>query len=101
MGGENSISVEVVHAAEERCFAKWVSLDSGATVADAIGLSGLKKVFPQVEIREDTVGVFSRKVGLAHPLADGDRVEIYRPLTLSPNEIRKLRAERRPNTRRG
>ncbi|MCZ7600480.1 MAG: RnfH family protein [Gammaproteobacteria bacterium] len=31
-------------------------------------------------------------------VGDDDRVEIYRPLELTPNEIRKLRAARRQAT---
>jgi len=27
-------------------------------------------------------------------LADGDRVEVYRPLTMDPNEARRLRARK-------
>jgi hypothetical protein len=46
------------------------------------------------------VGIFSQVLcskGLAdadvYKLQEGDRVEIYRPLTLDPKEIRRRRAE--------
>lgn len=35
------------------------------------------------------VGIFSQKYPLNHPLTQGDRVEIYRPLTLDPMNNRK------------
>ena len=38
------------------------------------------------------VGIFSRKVPLDHVLRDGDRIEIYRPLTADPKEMRRQRA---------
>jgi len=34
------------------------------------------------------------------PLADGDRVEIYRPLLLDPKERRRQRAKRKLRARR-
>jgi putative ubiquitin-RnfH superfamily antitoxin RatB of RatAB toxin-antitoxin module len=39
-------------------------------------------------------------VALEHPLADGDRVEIYRPLAMDPKEARKRRAQKRAKGRR-
>jgi hypothetical protein len=40
------------------------------------------------------VGIFGRLVGLGEPLADGDRVEIYRPLTDDPKRSRRERARK-------
>ena len=91
------ISVEVVYVAADGVFCERVELEPGATVWDAISRSGFAGRYPGVEISEKSVGVFSRKVGLNYRLADEDRVEIYRPLRLTPNEIRKLRAERKSN----
>lgn len=95
MDGAKSISVEVVYAGEGALFFERVSLPAGSTLADAVRASGFTARFPAVTIGDDNVGVFSRKVGMDHVLADDDRVEIYRPLKLSPNEARKLRAARR------
>lgn len=38
------------------------------------------------------VGIFSQKKALGHHLKAGERVEIYRPLTLSPMAKRKTKA---------
>lgn len=95
MDREPSITIEVVFALPASLFSKSLRLPANSTVAQAIAASGFANEFPQVSITEDNVGVFSRKSGLDHVLADGDRVEIYRPLRVTPNEARKLRAARK------
>jgi putative ubiquitin-RnfH superfamily antitoxin RatB of RatAB toxin-antitoxin module len=54
-------------------------------VRDALAASGLAG---------DAFGIFGKRVGLNQPLADGDRVEIYRPLVVDPKEARRRRAQR-------
>jgi hypothetical protein len=39
------------------------------------------------------IGIWGRACAPGTLLADGDRVEIYRPLTMDPNEARRLRAK--------
>ena len=41
------------------------------------------------------VGVFSFEVDINYILNDGDRIEIYRPLKISPIEARRYRAEKK------
>jgi len=94
-----SIRVEVIYLGQNESFHESLEVPPGTTVKAAINLSGVLHRFPAFDLNEENVGVFSRKVGLEHVLSDGDRVELYRPLHLSPNEIRKLRAERRANRR--
>ena len=86
------IMVSVIHAEPERVFSVELSLPHGATVAEAIERSGIRHSRPGVEISADRVGVFARKVSLDAILRDGDRVEIYRPLTIDPKEARRKRA---------
>jgi uncharacterized protein len=83
-----SISVEVVHARREGVDAVTVKLPAGARVRDALRAAGLT-----AEAR--AVGVFGKVVAPDAPLADGDRVEIYRPLALDPKERRRRRARER------
>lgn len=86
------IRVAVVFAEPGRVFAAELELPFGATVADAIARSGFRTARPDAEVREDRLGIFSRKASFATVLRDGDRVEIYRPLKLDPKEARRLRA---------
>lgn len=98
MAGAGFITVEVAYAAPRELFLERVTLPRGSTVAEAIERSGFPVRHPDVPLAPGNVGVFSRKVGLEHVVEDDDRVEIYRPLELTPNEIRKLRAARRKAT---
>jgi len=54
-------------------------------VRDALAASGLQG---------NQVGIFGKRVAMDTRLADGDRVEIYRPLKLDPKEARRRRARR-------
>ena len=85
--------MSVVHVEPERVFTVELSLPKGATVADAIECSGIRTAWPDIEIRDDRLGIFSRKVAPDTGLRDGDRVEIYRPLLIDPKEARRKRAQ--------
>jgi putative ubiquitin-RnfH superfamily antitoxin RatB of RatAB toxin-antitoxin module len=85
------IRVEVVFARREGADSVTVQLPAGATVRDAVAASGFS-----ADLR--AVGVFGRRVRGDAPLADGDRVEIYRPLLLDPKERRRQRAASRVKT---
>lgn len=86
------ITVEVVYAEAPRRWLRQVTLAAGSTVADAIEASGLVREVPGLVVDPARLGVFSRKVTLDQVLGEGDRVEIYRPLTLDPKEARRRRA---------
>jgi len=89
----STITVSVVLALPERAVEIEVRLPEGATAADAVAL------FPAhesggVDLAAAPVGVWGRQVGRDHPLGDGDRVEIYRPLLADSKTVRRKRAAR-------
>ena len=49
--------------------------------------------------KEKNIGIFGEPVTPETRLADGDRVEVYRPLEVDPKEARRQRA-RKPTSRR-
>lgn len=67
----------------------------GAIVRDAIELSGLLNDYPDIDIRQNGVGIFGRRAELDQELREGDRLEIYRPLIIDPKEARRRRAEKK------
>ena len=69
-----------------------LDLPETATVRDAIRASGLAERFPDIDIDAATLGVWGRACVQEKRLQEGDRVEVYRPLTMDPNEARRLRA---------
>ena len=70
-----------------------VNLQDGATVKEAIERSGILKQFPDINLEQQKVGIFGKLAKLDAVLADGDRVEIYRPITCDPKTVpRKAKA---------
>ena len=90
-----TIRVEVVYApAQGSPFSVALTLPEDAHVRDALRASGLAMAHPEAPCVEGHVGIHARLVALDAPLADGDRVEVYRPLTQDPREARRQRARR-------
>jgi uncharacterized protein len=74
-----------------------LKLAPGATVADALRLSG---VLERHALTLDglRVGVWCKARELSSVLRDRDRVEVYRPLTVDPKEARRQRYKRTRGT---
>ena len=90
----DTISVEVAYACPERQELIQVTLPAGSTAMDAISASGICTIFPDIDTRHQSIGVFGRilRQPAHHELSDGDRVEIYRPLKIDPKDARAARA---------
>ena len=80
------LKVEVVCALPGREESVRVAVPSGATVRDVLAKSGL------LHLVRGKVGILGKVVPEDTPVADGDRVEIYRPLAVDPKEARRARA---------
>ena len=86
------IQVEVCYAEPGKPVLLELSLPEGSTLIDAIRKSGIEKDIP-FPVTEGATGIYGRKRPFHSVLKDGDRVEIYRPLKASLDEIRKRRME--------
>lgn len=71
-----------------------VRLPAGATLRDAIDASGILVRHPQIDLLTQRVGVFGRILPLDAAVVHGDRVEIYRPLTVDPKVARQRRVDK-------
>jgi hypothetical protein len=67
--------------------------EQAITAEDAIRRSGVLERFPEIDLQNGKVGVFSKLIALDYMLQSGDRVEIYRPLIADPKQARRRRAE--------
>jgi len=70
-----------------------LQMDDGATVADALRDSGVLQRHG-LALEGLRFGVWCKVRDAASVLRDGDRVEIYRPLTVDPKEARRQRYKR-------
>lgn len=91
---ENQWRVEVAYALPEKQCVRGLYVSPGTTAGEAIVLSNIAAEFDDLVLSPDLkLGIFGRAVAHTHPLANGDRVEIYRPLKIDPKEVRRQRAE--------
>jgi putative ubiquitin-RnfH superfamily antitoxin RatB of RatAB toxin-antitoxin module len=67
-----------------------LALPAGSTVSDALVAAGLLAAGSPLP-EGATCGVWSRRCDRGRALRDGDRVELYRALTVDPKEARRLR----------
>lgn len=91
MADAGAIAVEVVLAWPRRHVARRVVLPHGATVREAIAVSGLDA---ETLSCVAALAVHGERVTGDTPLRDGDRVELLRPLVADPKEARRRRADR-------
>lgn len=87
------IHVEVVYALPHEQKLLFLLVNKNMTVEEIIEHSGVLKLYPEIDLTQHKVGVFSRGVKLDSKVRDKDRIEIYRPLLADPREIRRKRAE--------
>lgn len=87
------INVEVAYAAPAQQKIIPIEVDAGSTIEQVIHLSGILECFPDIDLTKQKVGIFSKLKKLSDIVMDGDRIEIYRPLTIDPKEARKKRAD--------
>ncbi len=98
-----SINVEVAYALPDKQVIREVNIDEGTTVGAAIVLSGIMMDFPNldIELENAKVGIFGKVATMTTVLAEGDRVEIYRPLIADPKEVRRQRAAEGKKMKKG
>lgn len=84
--------VEVAYARPDVQLILPVEVDQGSTAEHAIRQSGVLEKFPEIDLEQNKIGIFSKECKLDQPLRPGDRVEIYRPLLADPKEARRNRA---------
>ncbi|MEK6735449.1 MAG: RnfH family protein [Pseudomonadota bacterium] len=89
------IDVEVVYALSDNQVLKKLKVPAGATVVQAIQLSGIVNQFPDIDLSRNSLGIFSQFVQGNTILQPRDRIEIYRPLIIDPKEARRHRAKSR------
>lgn len=85
------VKIELIYVAGDgKNFHIPMELKQGSTVAEALQQSNIATMYP--ETKDMPVGIYAKQVALDTLLKDGDRLEIYRPLTLDPKENRRQRA---------
>ena len=97
---ETEITVEVAYALPDKQVLKVLSVPVGTSALEAVQQSGVLDTFPEIDIENAQMGIFSQVLGTKgleaptdYKLKARDRVELYRPLIADPKEVRRRRAE--------
>ena len=81
LGDPMMITVEVVYASKSKQYINEVQLARGASIEDGIVLSGILDKCEDIDLSVNKVGIHGLIKPLSEILSDGDRIEIYRPVT--------------------
>lgn len=89
------MKVEVAYATPRMQRIVELDVHEGCTAREAALQSQLDECFDELELPAVPLGVFGKKTTDEQVLAEGDRVELYRPLQIDPKEARRARAEKK------
>jgi putative ubiquitin-RnfH superfamily antitoxin RatB of RatAB toxin-antitoxin module len=85
------MNVGVCYAESDR--QSWLRLEvpDNSTIEQAIQLSGLLTRYPEIDLSKQKVGIFGKLAKLDTVVQEGDRVEIYRQITVDPAMVKRRR----------
>ncbi|MGL4232961.1 MAG: RnfH family protein [Casimicrobium sp.] len=99
MSEPSMIAVEIVEAFADRVARETVRVPADACVRNALAIASsdsAKRALAELEsidhIADSNVGIWGRRVLLDSPLADGDRIELYRVVMADAKSARLVRA---------
>lgn len=93
------ITIEMVFATPDQRWTRHLRLTQGATILHALQASDWQQHHPELDIDKLVTGVYGKRLPLSYTLNDGDRLEIYRPLSFDPKQSRRRRAIHRQKIR--
>lgn len=93
------IMIEVAYALPHQQFLQRIEVSAGTTLAQAIVLSGVAGLFPEIDFKNQKAGIYGKIVNMDTILQQNDRIEIYRPLLIDPKEKRRMRSDSRKGKR--
>ncbi|MXP50812.1 RnfH family protein [Pantoea sp. SoEX] len=89
----NFISVELIYAFPKKYYHFFIKLNNYSTVRQVIETSGILNLHNEINIYSNKIGIHGKSVNLEYMVKDGDRIEIYRPLSFNPIELRRQKAK--------
>ena len=85
------MNIGVCYAEVDRQLWMRIEVPDSSTIADTITLSGVLKLYPEINLDNQKVGIFGKIAALDTPVKEGDRVEIYRQITVDPQTVQRRR----------
>ena len=90
------INIEVAYGIRDRQVVIPLTISNRTMVLEAINISEIQSIFSELEeINHNAIGIFGKRIDVTtYKLLQDYRIEIYRPLTKTPNQIRLERAKK-------
>jgi putative ubiquitin-RnfH superfamily antitoxin RatB of RatAB toxin-antitoxin module len=85
------MNVGVCYAEADRQLWMRLEVPDESTVEEVINLSGVLKLYPEINLTTQKVGIFGKIAALTTTVKEGDRVEIYRQITVDPQTVQRRR----------
>lgn len=99
--GNRVMNIEVVYGYSDKQTLLKLDVDAATTIEEAIKASGILNQCDEIDLSVNKVGIFGKIAKLSATLAEGDRIEIYRPLIADPKEVRRRRAAEGKKMKKG
>jgi putative ubiquitin-RnfH superfamily antitoxin RatB of RatAB toxin-antitoxin module len=74
-----TINIQVCYASEAAQFLRALQVPLGATIEQAIALSGLAEAVPGLDVATLETGIYAKKKPRDTVVREHDRIELYRP----------------------
>lgn len=87
------IEITISYATPQKQIEIPLIVEENCTIALAISRSKIQQQFPDIALANIAVGIYGKRKTLDAIVSAGDRVEIYRPLTIDPMELRRLKVK--------
>ncbi len=101
MENDKLINIEVAYALPDIQRIIPMQVAEGTELLEAVKQSAILDEFPEIDIETAKVGIFGKLKKANTALREGDRVEIYRKLIADPKQVRKERAAKGKQMRKG
>lgn len=88
------LAIEVAFANDQKQLTMPLSVSVACHIEEAIQHSGILSHFPEIDLTKNKVGVFGKLRPLNTLVQAGDRIEIYRALSIDPKKTRINRAKK-------
>ncbi len=85
------MNVGVCYADADRQLWMRLEVPDNSTIEATIKLSGVLLRYPEINLASQKVGIFGKIAALDTAVKDGDRVEIYRQITVDPQTVQRRR----------
>ena len=83
------MNVGVCYAEADRQLWMRLEVPDDSNVEKVIELSGILNQYPEIDLSQQKVGIFGKLAKIDAEVNEGDRVEIYRKITVDPKLVER------------